>query len=1119
MADVNTVMVIGSGPIVIGQGCEFDYSGTQAIRALRDEGIRVVLINSNPATIMTDPDMADATYVEPLTAGACRAILYREKVDAILPTLGGQTALNLAVELHRDGVLEELGVRMIGVDLDAIQRAEDRKQFKELAAEAGLDTPRSAVVHTLDEAVVVERQLGLPMIVRPSFTLGGSGSGMARTPEQFRQIVRDGLQKSPVTEVLLEESIEGWKEFELEVMRDRAGNHVVVCSIENIDPMGTHTGDSITVAPVQTLNDKDYQRMRNASFDIMDLVGIQGGANVQFALDPSNGRIVVIEMNPRVSRSSALASKATGYPIAKVAARLALGYTLDEIPNDIVGNIPAAFEPALDYVVVKVPRWNFEKFHGARDALGSQMQSIGEVMALGRTFNEALQKAKRSLESDWTGLDCHKSGSDAVGEMAGDVTAMLETPNSNRLFAVKAAFREGRTTQEIHELSKIDPWFLDNIRAIAGFENRIADTAFPCPRELLREAKRFGFSDGQLARLWGRPEQDIARLRERFGIRPVVKMVDTCAGEFAAATPYYYVAYDDDCELAPGGAAITGDRNRKVMILGSGPNRIGQGIEFDYCCVHAAMALREAGVESIMVNCNPETVSTDFDISDRLYFEPVSYEHVMAIVDKEKPDGVICQFGGQTPLKLIHRLHESGVRVLGTAVESIDRAEDRKRCSELLTSLGIKHPECAFASSREEAVEAAARIGYPVLLRPPYVLGGRAMELVGDELELLACVDDALETSGGGVLMLDKFIEGALEVDVDAVCDGTRVSVAGVMEHIEEAGIHSGDSSCVTPPLSLEEEIVDEIRTATAGIARALEVVGLLNVQFAVKDEKVYCLEINPRASRTVPFVSKATGVQWVKIATRACLGEALPEIDGPDLRHMSVKAPVLPFDKFPEVDTLLGPEMRSTGEVMGIGQTLDEAFVKAQMAVGLRLPPGSPVFFSVANRYKRKVIFPAKALHQMGYRLFTTKGMARVLSSHGVPSQVVPKISSGQSTIVDLIRDETVKLVINMAASRKAIEDGKEIRLAANKAQIPCITTMAGLNAIVLGLMSIQTGEIDVHSLQDYLYGAAHPAAREVAGINPREFRESDQTVGRGYRPEFGGDDRTVSEQPSVRR
>jgi len=1086
--DLRSVMLIGSGPIVIGQGCEFDYSGTQAVRALREEGLRVVLVNSNPATIMTDPDLADATYIEPLTFETCAAIVEKEKVDAILPTLGGQTGLNLSLELAERGVLDRNGVRLIGVDGDAIRRAEDRSEFKRLVEEAGFETPRSAVVHSLDEAEEAVGDLQLPVIVRPSFTLGGSGSGMARTRTEFVRTVEIGLKKSPVTEVLLEESIEGWKEFELEVMRDCEGNHVVVCSIENVDPMGTHTGDSVTVAPVQTLRDKEYQKMRDAAFQIMDLVGIWGGANVQFAQDPATGRIVVIEMNPRVSRSSALASKATGYPIAKVAAKLALGYSLAELPNDIVGTIPAAFEPALDYVVVKVPRWNFDKFRGADNSLGPQMKSVGEVMAMGRTFNEALQKAMRSLESDWSGLE-------SIGSTAGreSVKKRLAEPNSERLFSVKAAYELGMTTDEIHRHSKIDPWFLENIRAIVDMERLVAGTPWPGSKALLREAKRCGLSDQQLAGLWRRKEEEVTVLREMHGIKPTVKMVDTCAGEFEAATPYYYVVYDDECEakVVRGAGDTTGGtetsaRKRKVMILGSGPNRIGQGIEFDYCCVHAAMALREMGVESIMVNCNPETVSTDFDVSDRLYFEPISHEHVMAIVEKEQPDGVICQFGGQTPLKIIHRLHERGVKVLGTSVEAIDRAEDRERCSRLLSDLEIAHPRCAFASSSESAREEAARLGYPVLLRPPYVLGGMSMVLARSEEELLDCVDDALKAGGGGALMLDKFIEGALEVDVDAVCDGNNVVIAGVMEHIEEAGIHSGDSSCVTPPVSLEDDIVDAIEEATTRIARALGIVGMMNAQYAVKDERIYCLEINPRASRTVPYVSKATGVAWVKMATRACLGEAV-QTDVHRTRsgsgYMSVKAPVMPFDKFPEVDSILGPEMRSTGEVMGIGYTLDEAFVKAQLAAGHRIPPGSHVFLSVANRYKRKVIFPAKALHQMGYKLVATDGMARVLRSHGVPSRVVPKISSGNRDIIDLIDNGTIHLVINMAASQKAVEDDREIRLEANKMKIPSVTTMAGLNAMVLGLMSIQKDSYSVQSIQEYNQSLRPEVSIEIAG------------------------------------
>ncbi len=1060
---ISSVMVIGSGPIVIGQGCEFDYSGTQAIRALREEGLRVVLINSNPATIMTDPEMADATYIEPLTFEACRSIIERERPDVLLPTLGGQTALNLAIELSDSGVLEEFGVRLIGVDLKAIRRAEDRSSFKQLCDEAGFDTPRSAVVRTLEEGMRALEALGLPAIIRPSFTLGGSGSGMARTREDFIRIVKTGLQKSPVREVLIEESIEGWKEFELEVMRDRANNHVVVCSIENLDPMGVHTGDSITVAPVQTLRDREYQLMRDAAFTIMDLVGIWGGANVQFAIEPQTGRMVVIEMNPRVSRSSALASKATGYPIAKVAARLALGYTLHELPNDIVGTIPAAFEPSLDYVVVKIPRWNFEKFRGVEDTLGSAMQSVGEVMALGRTFNEALQKALRSLESDWNGFD-------SIEFAAGDLERLLHVPNSMRLFAVKAAMRAGWTTERIYSLTKIDPWFLGNLRLLVEHEHVVRETAFPPSHDVMRTAKRFGFSDRQLATLWNIDEDDVIRERERMQILPVVKMVDTCAGEFEARTPYYYVVYDDECDVA----SDTRRRSarQKVIILGSGPNRIGQGIEFDYCCVHAAMALRDMGYESIMVNCNPETVSTDFDISDRLYFEPVAYEHVMAIVAKEKPLGVIFQFGGQTPLKLLHRLAEAGVPVLGTGVEAVDRAEDRERCQELMIGLGIKHPPCAFASTREDAVRLASQIGYPVLLRPPYVLGGRSMELVRSEDEILSCVDSALASSGTRALMIDKFIEGAVEVDVDCVSDGENVIIAGLMEHMEEAGIHSGDSSCVIPPLAIEEEIVEEIKRHTVRIAKTLRVVGMMNAQFAIKDNRIYCFEVNPRASRTVPYVSKATGIQWIKMATRAVMGQKLDMVRygepvTPD--YMSVKAPVFPFDKFPGVDSILGPEMRSTGEVMGIGETFDEAFIKAQLGAGYRLPKGSHIFISVANRYKRKVIFPVKALCEMGYKIVATPGMAKVLRSHGVAVRVVHKLSEGDYGILEMIEDCTITLVVNMAWSRQSVEDDKYIRLAANKMKVPCITTMAGFHALVLGLQTVASGPLHVESIQNY--------------------------------------------------
>lgn len=1052
--DIRNVLVIGSGPIVIGQGCEFDYSGTQAIRSLKQEGIRVVLVNSNPATIMTDPEVADVTYIEPITLETCISVLEREGCDAILPTLGGQTALNLAVELAESGTLDRMGVTLIGVTLDAIRRAEDRKEFKQLVDAAGYETPRSAVVSNIDEALAAIEELTLPVIVRPSFTLGGSGSGMARNRSEFIRIVANALRKSPHTQALLEESVEGWKEFELEVMRDCRGNHVVICSIENLDPMGTHTGDSITVAPVQTLRDCEYQCMRDAAFTIMDLVDISGGANVQFALDPRSGRMVVIEMNPRVSRSSALASKATGYPIAKIAAKLALGYTLDEIPNSIVRTIPASFEPAIDYCVVKIPRWNFDKFLGSDQTLTSQMKSIGEVMALGRTFNEALQKALRSLESGLNGLSRSQLRPES-----------LTTPHPGRLFAVMDAFCGGASVDEIYKLTQIDPWFLENIRALSLVETALKETPFPCGPGTLREAKRAGFGDAQLAEIWGVHEDDVARLRKEHGITPTVKMVDTCAGEFEAETPYYYISYEDVCE------ARTTD-NRKVVILGSGPNRIGQGIEFDYCCVHAVMALRDMGIESIMINCNPETVSTDYDISDRLYFEPVSYEHVLAVIEKEEPDGVIFQFGGQTPLKLLHRLHEKGVTVLGTSVESVDIAEDRKRCSLLLEQLGIRQTPSTFAATAEEAAEMARLLGYPVLLRPSYVLGGMSMHTVQNEEELLDAFDSTFRHNDGKPLMIDKFIENAIEVDVDAVCDGDQVAIAGVMEHIEEAGVHSGDSSCAIPPISLEEETIAAIERATTDIARELKIVGMINIQFAVKDDTIYCLEINPRASRTVPFISKVTGVQWVKVATRAILGNPIPPelLHSQKLNFSAVKAPVMPFDRFPEVDSLLGPEMRATGEVMGIGASFSEAYIKALTAAGCRIPRGGKIFISVPNRYKWKTVFPAKALHDLGYSIVATSGTARVFQSHGIPVTVVPKINSDDDTIVQMIENGEIKIIVNTPVGKKAIEDGKSIRLAANRMKVPCITTLAGFHAFVFGLDSLGSGRARIASLQETL-------------------------------------------------
>jgi carbamoyl-phosphate synthase large subunit len=1059
-SDVKSVLVIGSGPIVIGQGCEFDYSGTQAIRALRDEGIRVVLLNSNPATIMTDPDLADATYIEPLTLDSCVAIIEREKCDAILPTLGGQTALNLALELASRKVLERLGVRLIGADLAAIKSAEDRRSFRKLARDVGCEVPRSAVVKNMDQALTALERLGLPLIVRPSFTLGGSGSSLARDRDYFLGAVTHGLRQSPIREVLLEESIEGWKEFELEVMRDREGNCVVVCSIENVDPMGTHTGDSVTVAPVQTLRDKDYQRMRDAAFRIMNRVGICGGSNVQFALEPLTDRILVIEMNPRVSRSSALASKATGYPIAKIATKLALGYTLNELPNDIVGTIPASFEPALDYCVVKIPRWNFEKFKGASDDLSPQMKSIGEVLAIGRTFAEALQKAMRSLEAGLDGLDdgaLEGYGDDALRER-------LTIPNPERLLAVKRAFRRGWPVDECQRLTRIDPWFLENIRRLALFEMELPAAGFPLDRDTLLEAKRLGFGDRQIASILSKDEREIAELRNRLDVRPAVHMVDTCAGEFAAETPYYYLTYGEECEAKP-------HAGKTVVILGSGPNRIGQGIEFDYCCVHAAGELRRLGAETIMINCNPETVSTDFDVSDRLYFEPVTFEHVMAVVEKEDPEGVIVQFGGQTPLKILRRLHEAGVKILGTGVEPVDRAEDRKRCSDLLHKLGIQQPTSVFASSFEDGIAAGELLGFPLLLRPPYVLGGTSMEIVYGEDELASALRKALDSSEGRSLMLDRFIDSATEVDVDAVSDGEVVRIAGVMEHIEEAGIHSGDSSCVLPPMSLEDEVIERIRSATVAIGRELGIVGMFNVQYAVKDDALYCIEINPRASRTVPFVSKATGIPWVKIATRVIMGEKLPAItiDERPSDFVAVKAPVFPFDRFPGVDSLLGPEMRATGEVMGVAPSFGEAFVKAQIASGLKVPKKGRVFVSVANRHKRECVFPAKAVHEMGHGLVATRGTAKVLRSHGIPVLEVPKVGTGDSTIIELLENGDIVLVVNTPVGKRSLEDEKAIRLAANRKRVPCVTTMSAFHSLVLGLESIGEKDFTVLPIQSY--------------------------------------------------
>jgi carbamoyl-phosphate synthase large subunit len=1058
--DLRKILIIGSGPIVIGQACEFDYSGTQACKALREEGFEIVLVNSNPATIMTDPETAQRTYVEPLTPEFVANVIARERPQALLPTLGGQTGLNLAVALAEDGTLDRFGVELIGAKLGAIRKAEDRDLFKQAMERIGLSLPRSRQVRTVEEARGVVRQIGYPVIIRPSFTLGGSGGSIAYNPEELEEAVRWGLQLSPVGATLVEESVIGWKEFELEVMRDLADNVVVICSIENVDPMGIHTGDSVTVAPAQTLTDKEYQLMRDAAIAIIREVGVEtGGSNIQFAVNPDDGRLVVIEMNPRVSRSSALASKATGFPIAKIAAKLAVGYTLDEIRNDITRETPACFEPVLDYCVVKFPRWAFEKFPEADPTLTTQMKSVGEVMAIGRTFKEALQKAIRSLEQDRWGLTLDHPAS---GE---ELRRLLRVPNPDRIFAIGDAYRAGLGTPEIHTLTRIDPWFLENMREIVELEAEITRRALEDPA-LLRRAKQMGFADQRIARLTGTTEAEVRARRQSHGIVATFKTVDTCAAEFPAYTPYLYSTYEEEDEAPPT------DR-RKVVILGSGPNRIGQGIEFDYCCVHAAFALRELGVEAIMVNCNPETVSTDYDTSDRLYFEPLTLEDVLNVVDKERPLGVVVQFGGQTPLKLAVPLEARGVPLLGTPSDAIDRAEDRQRFSALLTQLGLTQAAGATARSLEEARGIAAHIGYPVLVRPSYVLGGRAMQIVHDEQDLRQYMSEAVRVAPEHPILIDKFLEDAIEIDVDAVADGERVVVGGVMEHIEKAGIHSGDAACALPPYSLGDDQVRALRAQTRTLAQALGVVGLINVQYAVRNDVIYVLEVNPRASRSVPFVSKAIGVPLAKVATRAMLGHSVAPIAGVEERepgHIAVKESVFPFIKFPGVDAVLGPEMKSTGEVMGIDRDFRKAYLKAQLAAGSVLPTSGKVFVSVKNRDKRVVATLAKRLSEMGFGLVATQGTGRVLERHGMTVELIHKVGEGyRPNVIDLMKRGEIALVFNTPEDGRARKDSAVIRRTAVTQQIPYYLTVDGIQAAIGAIEALLKGELGVLSLQEY--------------------------------------------------
>ena len=1082
--DLHSILIIGAGPIVIGQACEFDYSGAQACKALRAEGYRVVLVNSNPATIMTDPGLADATYIEPITPDLVEKIIIRERPDAILPTMGGQTALNIAMKLHAAGTLAKHGVELIGARAEVIDRAEDRLKFRDAMAAIGIESPRSAIAHSLAEARDAAASIGLPLVIRPSFTLGGTGGGIAYNREEFEAIVTSGLDASPTTEVLIEESIVGWKEFEMEVVRDRADNCIIVCAIENVDPMGVHTGDSITVAPALTLTDREYQRMRDGSIACLRAIGVDtGGSNVQWAINPADGRMLVIEMNPRVSRSSALASKATGFPIAKIAAKLAVGYTLDELANDITRDpanpaqtaVPAAFEPTIDYVVVKIPRFTFEKFPGTPALLSTAMKSVGEAMAIGRSFAEALQKGLRSMETGLAGLDPLEPPGDGGRDA---FRAALSQPRPDRLLMAAQALRAGLSVEDIHAASRFDPWFLRELARLVATEQDLAANGLPTEPGALRRLKAQGFSDHQLARLTGQPEPAIAAARQAAAVHPVYKRIDTCAGEFASATPYMYSTYEGGygtpvCEADP-------TERQKIVILGGGPNRIGQGIEFDYCCVHAAYALREAGFETIMVNCNPETVSTDYDTSDRLYFEPLTAEDVIALVRREQTRGTvlgcIVQYGGQTPLKLSQALTAAGIPILGTSADAIDTAEDRERFQALLHGIGLLQPPNGIARTPEEAEAIAATIGYPVVLRPSYVLGGRGMEIVHERAGLQRYIREAVRVSGDNPVLVDRYLNDAIEVDVDCIADGHTVYVAGVMEHIEEAGIHSGDSACSLPPYTLSPAIVTELKSQTEAMAKALGVVGLMNVQYAIKDGDIYVLEVNPRASRTVPFVAKATGVAIAKIGAQVMAGAKLASFKLDDqaiAQHVAVKEAVFPFARFPNVDTILGPEMKSTGEVMGLDASFERAFAKAQLGAGVKLPLGGTVFLSVRDADKPGLVQMARRLIDMGFQIAATAGTARRITEAGLPARRMNKVLEGRPHCVDAIRSGEIQLVINTAAGAQSLADSFDIRRSALTHAVPHYTTIAGARAAVHAIAALKAGTLEVAPLQSYFRGS----------------------------------------------